>query len=378
MKLIRRIQHIGLTALAISCASAVMAANSRNITDSRESITFIMGEDVEANNQYYTQAYNYYTTSEHDRTEYIVTHCRSLLEVKEYLEQYPPFDGQPWGRVNMVVHSNEWSDLGVSVIPEGPRASVVSIEEALSSGALIPTSDSILDQHSELMIYGCGLGRNVDLLQSLSLAFGGDGPENDRLTVRSSRYFIFYESTTFEGINLGTTRYMAAFYYARHKSFHTPKPHRLVRQLEQSYPTAKLDWEDALTRTEPRFPGDSYHYTFRVPLVWYVTYPDKGSRPVFETKEEQHSYVKAQQELMEIMENYGFDFNEFRWTVRQAYFEHEDGSKEPAIKIIGQCTIYCILQPITQQDPNYPELQIPVQPALNDASFYGIVSATSD
>ncbi len=48
----------------------------------RERITFILGEDREADNRYYAEATNYYTHNKKGRTEYLVTTCRSLLEVK--------------------------------------------------------------------------------------------------------------------------------------------------------------------------------------------------------------------------------------------------------------------------------------------------------
>jgi len=239
----------------------------------RESITFILGEDSEPENQYYTEAINYYRFNELNKTENLITHCRSLLELKLYLEENPPSNNLPWGRVNVVVHSNEWSDLGAPVIPEGERASVESLRAAMNSGDFTPVPNNLMDNQTELMIYGCGLGRNKQLLRQIGLAFGGMEHDDPKPNVKSSRYFISYESAKQEnGKPEDCKRFITEYWYAHHPSFHRPNDSKLIQQLNQNYDSTDMVWQDALSRTVPRFSGDSYHYTFRLPVVWYVAF----------------------------------------------------------------------------------------------------------
>lgn len=338
----------------------------------RENITFILGEDHDADNLYYTEAFNYYSYNVEAHTEYIDTSCRSLLEVRNRLENLPPSNGMPWGNVNVVVHSNEWSDMGVAVVPDGERAAVESIEFAIQNGQFTANSNTILDAHTTMNIMGCGLGRNTELLATISKAFGGDDADMQRPVVRSSRFFIFYESDRYKGQPINCERYMAEFWYAHHPSFHKPAEGKMAKQLNENYPDANIDWDDAMTRTTPRFAGDAYHYSFRIPIVWWVTYEDAADRPEVHRKSpkaDRLAYVKEQEELLEAIEAYGFDVNDFRWTVRPATYENEDGSKEPAMKVIGQCTIICILNPLTEEENGKV---VPVTPSFADTDFFGI------
>lgn len=359
-------------AFALENPTDSLAITTSVTVEQRASVTFILGEDLEDDNRYYSEAMMYYRSNKESRTDFTVTKCRSLLEVKNWLETNPPRNDQPWGDVNMVVHSNEWSDLGVSVLPDGPRAAVSTVELAVENGEFTPIPNEFMDEESAITIYGCGLGRNTDLLETLSYAFGGDEVDQQRPIVRSSRYFVFYESERYNGRPFNSERYMADFWYAHYPSFHRPKEERLIKQLTTDYSDVEMDWEDALTRTEPRFTGDSYHYTFRVPIVWYVVYEEDEQRPTFETKEAKKAFAKQQPELMEAIANYGFEFDDFRWTVNPSYYRPDESTSERAIKIIGQCTVVCVLQPLTVPNPNDPTRVAPLKPSLDDTQFYGV------
>ena len=121
--------------------------------------------------------------------------------------------------------------------------------------------------------------------------------------------------------------------------------------------------------TTPRFSGDSYHYTFRLPIVWYVAYENESDRPRVKEKAEKIDFVNSQPELLEAIKEYGFNVDDFRWSARRATLENEDGTKEPAIKVIGQCTIVCVLQPFVEDN----KTNQPLTPSESDTSFYGIV-----
>src|SRR5688500_16379575 len=52
----------------------------------RYSIVFILGEDKEVDNLYYKEALRYYTINAEGKTDFVVSTCRSLSEVKDFLK----------------------------------------------------------------------------------------------------------------------------------------------------------------------------------------------------------------------------------------------------------------------------------------------------
>jgi hypothetical protein len=157
----------------------------------RPSITFILGEDEDSTNSYYAEAANFYRNNPAERTEFIVTECRSLLEMRDYLVAHLPKNSQAWGPVNLVAHGNEWSGLAVPVLPEGKRTTAASLGEAMKSKALRPLPDAVADACTEFRIDGCGVGRDTALLLALQRALGG---EEELPQVVSSPYFIHFSS----------------------------------------------------------------------------------------------------------------------------------------------------------------------------------------
>jgi len=135
---------------------------------SREGITFILGEDRERDNPFYAEAETYYRHSFKDRTEHLITTCRSMQEVREYLVSYPPSNHRPWGLINLVSHGNQWIGLSVRLIPGGKRTSESSIRKALGEDLFLPLPDSIIDNHSTIYVHGCAVGKNIELLGAMA------------------------------------------------------------------------------------------------------------------------------------------------------------------------------------------------------------------
>ncbi len=333
----------------------------------RANITFIMGEDKGESNFYYTEAENYYRLND-EATESgeLITHCRSLEEVKEYLAANMPANENPWGRINMVLHSNEWSGLGVPLYPDGPRATTSSIVEALEEDVIQPLSRRVVDGQTELILYGCGLGRNEEALQAVALAFGEDGFAP---VVRSTRYFVYYESERYNGHAVSSKKYLADYWYAFYKTGYRPGDIKLSRQLKGRYVDETIDWRDALSRKEPRWLGDTYHHTFRVPVVWWVTYDDASERPDLSTVTAQKEWLAEQDELQEVIENYNIPEEYFNWTFRKTNYTFEDGTTEPAIKAIGFSTILCVLQALTMPVEG-DNGAMALEPAITDTLYF--------
>lgn len=336
----------------------------------RESVTFIMGEDSDLENPFYSKATNYYRYSQTDRTEYVVTSCHSLLKVSDYLKNNPPSNNDPWGVINIVAHSNEWSGLGVPIIPCGSRTTTESIMAAIESGKFLPLSNNIVDAQTEIRIHGCALGRDQELLTMISKAFGGHDADSQRPVVRSCRYFLFYEITQHKGQVIDCKQYMSDFWYAFYRTGYRPGDIRLSNQLHQRYPNVDMDWRDALTRTKPRWLGDSFHYTFKVPIKWVVTYPDPDYRPDLTRENDQQIWINEQAELQEYLHNFGIPIDCFEWRFKNIDYTYDDGTKEAAIEAAGNCAVLCVLKVLTVPDSNNPANRQPLYPLITDNAYY--------
>jgi hypothetical protein len=338
----------------------------------RESITFIMGEDGETagpatKNRYYTQAKQYYQLNPEARTERLITNLRSLQAVRDYLESNPPANGQPWGRINMVVHSNEWTGMEAPVLPDGKRTDVKKLRAAMESGAFPPLVNELIDSETEMMIFGCALGRDRELLETLSEAFGGEAPDLQRPVVRSSRYFVNYFTETVNGRPLKSQRMLTDFRYAFFKTGYQPADYKLVQQLKKRYPGDSINYSAALSRSAPDFPGQSYHHTFKVPVVLLVTYDKAEDRPDFGTEEKCMAWLDTQTQLDSVFLDFELDKSLFTWTFQKIRYEQEDGSKVPAVKLIGLCDILCILDPLKDKNGNL------LAPAFDDPLYFAQV-----
>ncbi len=329
----------------------------------RHNITFIMGEDSDPDNPYYKAAENYYRYHPKAKTEWLITHLRSLKEVRDYLEKHAK--GQ-WGAINLVVHSNEWTGMGVQVLPDGQRATAQSIHDAIDAGHFPPLPTSVVDTDTDLLVHACALGKNEALLEAISLAFGGEAPGSPM--VHSSKYFIHYHSP--DGSPRNTERYLSEFWYAYFKTGYRPSDNQLVRQLNAKSPEATVKFRDALTRTQPRFPGDSYHYYFNVPVNWTVTFPREADRPKLDTQAAKDTFLHDQTELLDIVNQLDIPLDKFRWQFEKTTYAFADGTTEPAIRIKGKSSVLCVLKSLTKPNPNNPKFPLPLQPPVEDGRFY--------
>lgn len=323
---------------AINPITAILNEN----TVSRESITFILGEDREEDNPYYAEAINYYLFNEEGRTEYLVTECRSLLEVRNYLCDNPPSNKQPWGLINLVSHGNQWMGLSAKVTPDSKRASTEIVNEYINNGLFPEIPDSLLDGDSELYIHGCGIGKNKLLVQAIQKAFGGN---KNLPAISASELYEYYTSVKYNGVIQQSERYLAKTWSVSYKMGYKPSDAQLCRQFNALYPDITIDWQDALSREQPRWTGDSYHYTFEVPVKWIIPYPDRDSMPDVSSKELQLNWLRKQENICSMLNKIDIPIEKFNWWFRTVYVNNEDGTRSPAIWVKGYCTILIIIQP---------------------------------
>ena len=328
----------------------------------RADITFILGEDKKPDNRYYTKATQFYSLNPQSRTEYLVTHCRSLQEVQHYLQENQPTDGKPWGLINLVSHGNQWMGLSARIKPEGKRATTKSILEAVQSGELAPLPSCKIDASTTIFLHGCGLGNNEAIIGAIANAFGQEGHQP---TVRASRLFEYYSSITSGKAVVAPQRYLAKPYILSYKMGYQPNEPQLISQLEKQYPQATVNWGEAVNRTSPRWPGDSYHITFEVPLKWVIPV---DSMPDISTKSKQNSWIATRQEITDQLQKLELSSDKFNWWFRKVYVKNEEGQKQPAVWLKGYCTVLTVLEAMTTDDIANPHS--PYHPSLEDQRFY--------
>lgn len=345
-----------------SAQSAVAENVPDIIKPLRERITFILGEDREANNRYYAEATNYYTHNKKGRTEYLVTTCRSLLEVRDYLEQHKPGNGFPWGLINLVSHGNQWTGLSVRITPEIKRTTTARLEECIADGTWKPLPEVVVDKDTEILLHGCGVGNNQRLINTLAVAFGG---HDHQPVVRASKLFEYYASINNNDIS-ETEHYLANTWTVSYRMGERPGTMQLMNELREKYPHAAVDWHGALSREQPRWTGDSYHYTFEIPVKWIL----RMSHDSIPGERSQLAWIARHREITTDLDGLQIPYNQFKWSFTKVYADNDDGTKSAAIWVKGYCTILTVLQALTSADSGQGLLSAPFEPAQSDSGYY--------
>jgi len=330
---------------------------------SRLSVAFILGDDKEVDNPYYHEAMRYYTTNPEGKTDVIVTTCRSLTEVKAYLKKNVPGNGIPWGTIHLVSHGNQWTGLSVKVTPDSKRATPERIVTHMQSSSFELLDQSLVDAETKIFLHGCGVGNNRDLVHAVGAFFRS---KDEQPMVYASKLFEYYASAGSEK-NLQSEHYLAQSWFINYRMDFKPSVSLLTNELREKYPEARVDWQSALSREQPRWIGDVYHYTFEVPVKWIIpvdTVPQL-------TKETQNVWLHHQQQITDELKALQIPVEKFKWSFSSGYAETKSGNKSRAVFVKGYCTMPCVLQAVTDgQNEQHRMLQKPFVPALTDAQFY--------
>lgn len=346
-----------------------LSNNSDLINSQRESITFILDEDEKGAKPYYSLAFDYYKTDKHARTENIVSSCRSLSEVRDYLKDNPPGNGRPWGLVNLVTHGNEWYGMHVPVKPGSKRSSAERLTEYVDSGKFESLSDYIIDDSTEIFLHGCGLGVDQELLKIVAKAFGGKGK---RPMVVASKLKEYYFSVRTSNNVMKTQLYYANTWKVYYPFKKRPDNETLKQELIKLYPSEKLNWDDALKYTSPAVPSDVFHYEVNVPVYYSVKYNSMDSIPDLSSDDKKIKFIKSQKKFAGLIGKSKIPFEKFQWTTRRIYVKDEKNNKKPAISITGWCTVLCIVEPLIIEKNSSSLYTNPFFPAKTDTTYFGI------
>ena len=345
-----RLLHLG------DGSSPEIAAQKNDAEAKRESITFILGEDREADNPFYREATLFYSSHPDANTDYLVTSCRSLSEVHRYLKAYPPCNGRPWGIVNLVSHGNPWAGLSVRVSPGAGRSTVARVNEAVEAHVFEPFADTLVDCETEIFLHGCGLGRSPELLQSVARAF------RSTAGIPVVRASVLFENYSREQGALYPERYLADAYFVSHPMGQSPDRHQLMNAFREKYADVTINWFDALQRESPRHAGEAYHYTMEVPVKVLI----RGRHSADVVHDE--AWVETQPEIAEAVQRTGLAAEDFAWSARDAYVDNADGTRDRAIYVRGYATLVIVLKALTMEGE--AGMSRPLRPDPADVRYY--------
>ncbi len=264
--------------------------------------------------------------------------------------------------INLVSHGNQWTGLSVRITPEIKRTTTAKLEECLTNGTWKPLPEAVIDSETEIILHGCGVGNDQRLVNTLAVAFGG----HDRQpVVRASRLFEYYASVNDNDVS-ETERYLANTWTVSYRMGERPTTMQLMNELREKYPHAAVDWHGALSREQPRWTGDSYHYTFEIPVKWIL----RMSHDSIPDESTQLGWIARHREITADLDGLQIPYNQFKWSFTKVYADNDDGTKSAAIWVKGYCTILTVLQALTSADGGQRLLSAPFEPAWSDSGYY--------
>lgn len=325
-----------------ACHSEKKRSVFQNNSPEREAITFILGDDTDFENPFYRKAALYYRFNEKDKTEKVITHCQSLVEVQEYLVANAGH--RPWGLINLVSHGNHYLGLRARITPEGKRASLQNLQESIANGTFKKLPAKVIDEATTIVLHSCGLGKNPAVGKAIASAFSN---QETVPKVVTSPYFEYYVSD--ESKERDITRHFADFWTTSYKMGYKPSKLVLARRLANTYPESDVNWEEALSKEQGTTAGEVFHYTFDIPVKWVFPYDSKEAVPKLESNKSKLQWVSQNPKIRHDLQNLNIAPEKFNWWMRSVYIKNDDGSTTPALWVKGYCTMLCVLQLLPQE-----------------------------
>jgi len=264
-----------------------------------------------------------------ERTDQLVLSAHSFSEVRNYLAQHVPWNGRPWGLVNLVIHGSGSGQMDVPLFPGEAAATVDKLENAVQSGRIAPLPDALLDESSEIRMHGCALGMQKGLPRAISRLFGGSDVR--RPLVQASRWYTCYrERKEAPG---SVDRFLSEDWSATFPQGKRPPAPVLVQRIKQQCPG--LDVEDALDRRTPRFPGDTFSEEAPVRVRWTLIFVSGDALPSLDNNGRFKIWLAAQGGLQRYLRSCGLAFNQLQW--RGTWSHHNNAHGEwPSLEIVGE------------------------------------------
>jgi len=287
-----------------------------------QTVVFIAGFD-EGDNQYYTNAKNYFKGKELT----IVQGIYSLQEIIAWLNEKGAH--QNYDEIHIVSHSNAWLGMSLKAAKNGERISLKALQHAQKANK-IPSVKNGITHKTKVIFHSCGLGENVALLKALKNALSSEEIPN----VYASSFFNVFGSK-YAG------HYLAKPYYVFYPTAESPGPRQLARELEATYPQTPINWHKAMkTRKEPGL-GEAYSYKFNIPIDWEFSFDSPAVVPKLKTRDAIMDWIAETPEMAELIFELNIPIEKYRWKTKI------QGNK---LLIKGKTTALCVLAPILQQN----------------------------
>ncbi len=300
----------------------------------RPSITFILGEDKPGQN-YFALAEAYFLWDPQEKTDRVVTSCKSLEDLLCYLNRRS--DSHPWGNIQVVVHGNVWSGLSVPMWQDGPRAYPKDLLRAVKSNRFSRIIPRAIDHQTRVNFWACGIGKNPYLNMALKRMFETDSLSNPQ--VYASPHFVVFARDSFGRAKRLKASYWPYFF----KRGYRPSDSEIEWAFRKNFPDEKVDWHTGLSSHDIDSTG-LFHKSFHVPVVWTKFYETKEDRPSVQTFAEKMKWVESEVELQRKIKMLGIPPERYHWTINKVLVTDADGQVRPAIKAIGMCTVLCVMR----------------------------------
>lgn len=286
----------------------------------RAPVVFITGID-EGSNSFYKSARSYFLSKEYE----VVDHAFSLQEVMTWLNKN--YDGNNYGEIHIVSHSNPWRGLSMETVIKGDRTTKESLRKAMTQGTL-PQLNNVFSTNTKIIFHSCGLGENKELMKTIKDVFVTDIVPN----VIASPYYNVFGGEFSE-------HYLAKPYYGFYPTAGSPGKVDLSKEFARAYPEEKdIDWYDALSNKAERYIGDPYTFKFNVAVKWEFDYTNSDDEmPNFKIKEEIMDWIAEDELLSKEMNAYNIPLEKFRWRTFK---------KGSTLIIKGKTVVVCVLKPL--------------------------------
>lgn len=308
----------------------------------RQPVVFITGID-KGDNQFYKNARQYFINKQYE----VVDYTFSMQEVFTWLNKN--YDGNSYGEIHIVTHSNPWRGLSMETLIKGERVTTESLRKAITLGQL-PELKVGISKNTKVVFHSCGLGENAPLMKTLKDAFVAD----EVPSVIASPYYNVFGGEFSE-------HYLAKPYYGFYPTANSPGKVDLAKEFARKYKEEKdIDWYDALNNYKERYVGDAYTYQFNVPVEWEFDYTNSDDvMPTFKIQEDIMDWIAEDEELSKVISAYNIPVEKFRW---KSYVK---GNK---LVIKGKTTVLCVLKPLIKP---YGDLQH-VEPDTENLRLYAM------
>lgn len=330
----------------------------------RTSVTFILGRDQSAYNQYYDMANHYYRLNSDERTEAVVDDLVSLSQVINWLNAHPDtLNRRPYGLINLVSHGNEFIDLQATVTPRGERISAGSLRKAMDENSLPQLDSGIVDSRTLVFLHGCAVGHNQPLLDALSSVFGGEA------TVKASKLFEYYAYLLRNHNPSSIRHYYARTWYAFYNPDSIADEEALSRQLRRRYPNEKVDWKQGLRRRFQNNPSELYHQSFIVPCRYSEYYANPEDKPSVAGRKKRQLWVDSHADFRSLLDSTHIPQKYFQVKFYRLTTVDENDRILFGLEARARACVVCIIQPLLSTDTLSTPFS-PYIPAADDSAIF--------